>query len=1013
MEKQTCPTCGREFQRLYQHKCPNAAPGASGSARRRDESAVKSDTKQKQPCPSCDREFERLWQHKCPNAASSPSGYTTSHGKSVTRETQEKQPCPTCGREFVRLWQHKCPNAISSPSSDTTCHEKSVSLDTKQKQPCPFCGREFERLWQHKCPALTSSPSDRETNSGNPTGAASDMMEKRKQPCPTCDREFERLWQHKCPNAASPSSDTSSHGKSESRDSSEKQPCPTCGREFVRLWQHKCPNAISSPSDDTTSHDKSRTRETQEKQPCPTCGREFVRLWQHKCPNAASSPSGDTTSHVMSVSRDTQEKHPCPTCGREFVRLWQHKCPNAVSSPSSDTTCHEKSVSLDTKQKQPCPFCGREFERLWQHKCLALTSSPSDCETNSSNLTGAASDTMEKHKQPCPTCDREFERLWQHKCPNAARPSSDTSSHGKSVSRGSSEKQPCPICGREFVRLWQHKCPNAISSPSDDTASHDMSVTRETQEKQPCPTCGREFVRLWQHKCPSAISSPSDDTASHDMSVTRETQEKQPCPTCGREFVRLWQHKCPNAISSPSSETISAADSESSANFSGNERQMFPGNQPVIDTKILEEKAERVIEALQLQVSFKPYSDVVAFFNDEVKVEKKEKGVVASAFNNFRRRIMEQLKESTDCPQWESLNSGSSYDGTKVTRADETDCMFFPHLPSTWLRVTHEGAPPGFCFVEMTSDVPRDDDAPGHFLRKLCSDGNRVSSRKFRETVFPVFGKAVGDERRAKVDPGGKPGAASFPVLLYAIPRTDGVQGLRPVSIDLVPALRLDGFPEEPGSNLRLLDRQDAEAIRMAGFHVVPKECTNEAYASVRHLLWRFSFSQAEKTLTKFADRMVDNAMDQAQAQDQPDGQSSPPSCRKVVLRILKRLLELFKGLENSRTTKSKMLQFREAVDFLKGHGGYSGLKVEKFSTYQIRTLMWTEFYVTSPGNALWGTNCKRRRLIHCLIQLKKMISGRMRVPHFFVPSLDIMAEVPLPEREFLYILFHIAKELF
>ena len=74
---------------------------------------------------------------------------------------------------------------------------------------------------------------------------------------------------------------------------------------------------------------------------------------------------------------------------------------------------------------------------------------------------------------------------------------------------------------------------------------------------------------------------------------------------------------------------------------------------------------------------------------------------------------------------------------------------------------------------------------------------------------------------------------------------------------------------------------------------------------------------------------------------------------------------------------------------------------------------MWTEFYVTCPGNEKWLTARFRSRLMHALIQMKNMLSGKMRVEHFFLPDLDIMDEVPRHEREFLYIMFCISQRLF
>ena len=90
-------------------------------------------------------------------------------------------------------------------------------------------------------------------------------------------------------------------------------------------------------------------------------------------------------------------------------------------------------------------------------------------------------------------------------------------------------------------------------------------------------------------------------------------------------------------------------------------------------------------------------------------------------------------------------------------------------------------------------------------------------------------------------------------------------------------------------------------------------------------------------------------------------------------------------------------------------------IKVKCFPWFlhKVRTLLWTEFYVTCPENEKWLTACFRSRLIHALFEMKKMLSGRMRVEHFFLPDLDIMAEVPRHEREFLYIMFCIAEKLF
>ena len=83
------------------------------------------------------------------------------------------------------------------------------------------------------------------------------------------------------------------------------------------------------------------------------------------------------------------------------------------------------------------------------------------------------------------------------------------------------------------------------------------------------------------------------------------------------------------------------------------------------------------------------------------------------------------------------------------------------------------------------------------------------------------------------VDPDGKPGSPSFPVLLKAIPSADG-KGMRDVSIDLVPAMHLSGLPPRAETNLGKIPRQDADAIRKAGFDVIPKEYHGGGFGQIR-----------------------------------------------------------------------------------------------------------------------------------------------------------------------------------
>lgn len=103
--------------------------------------------------------------------------------------------------------------------------------------------------------------------------------------------------------------------------------------------------------------------------------------------------------------------------------------------------------------------------------------------------------------------------------------------------------------------------------------------------------------------------------------------------------------------------------------------------------------------------------------------------------------------------------------------------------------------------------------------------------------------------------------------------------------------------------------------------------CFPADYRNVRHLLWRLSFSRAEKQLTQFADKRPES----------PDGKLAPVTCRKNVLRLLKRILEIIKGLDNSREKQPnpKLMELQRAANYLRAVGGRRE-KIEKFTTFQV-----------------------------------------------------------------------------
>ena len=103
-------------------------------------------------------------------------------------------------------------------------------------------------------------------------------------------------------------------------------------------------------------------------------------------------------------------------------------------------------------------------------------------------------------------------------------------------------------------------------------------------------------------------------------------------------------------------------------------------------------------------------------------------------------------------------------------------------------------------------------------------------------------------------------------------------------------------------------------------------------YKDVRHLLWRLSFSRAEKHLTKYAGRTPPETSVAGTAANK-----AVPTCKKTVLRTLKRILEILKGFDNSREKKPnpKMVELQKAADKLRNLEE-SPFSIEKFTTFQV-----------------------------------------------------------------------------
>lgn len=84
-------------------------------------------------------------------------------------------------------------------------------------------------------------------------------------------------------------------------------------------------------------------------------------------------------------------------------------------------------------------------------------------------------------------------------------------------------------------------------------------------------------------------------------------------------------------------------------------------------------EADEVMKAAEIEKSPNPTRQGNQFFDDEVKLGGDEKRHAAHEFSRLRNNLLESLDTGSEW-KWEVLNSGSSYDGTKVQK-DNCFCL--------------------------------------------------------------------------------------------------------------------------------------------------------------------------------------------------------------------------------------------------------------------------------------------------------------------------------------------------
>ncbi|XP_046552485.1 cyclic GMP-AMP synthase-like isoform X4 [Haliotis rubra] len=406
-------------------------------------------------------------------------------------------------------------------------------------------------------------------------------------------------------------------------------------------------------------------------------------------------------------------------------------------------------------------------------------------------------------------------------------------------------------------------------------------------------------------------------------------------------------------------------------------------NDNVVDTSEMDALITEMVNKQIIRSSGNPKRDIKNFFEKEVKMEKKDIDVTLGHFRRLKEKVIGLLNSEMNFGTWTSCNAGSHFDGTKVARPNEFDCTIFPVLQTKIVAEFDDTCKAGSCKVKVVGDVHDHEKDLQLFL-----EGSYVNSKRFKAYVFEKLERVLETDRKLK-DARKFSFTQSFAVSYEGIPTEEGMKS---IDIDFLPSLNIKPWP--PKNICRdikkvIPDQTKATAVQRKGFNVTAKHW---CHAKNPDLLWQVSCSYAEKTITKYADKV-----------------SWKPS-----LRTLKRVLEIAKGNSDScaKSNSPELLQIQKAVRYVQKQR--PELRSSLLTTYHIRTLMWWQLYELTLGEHVWGTETMATRFQECLRKFQKMMTGEMVVPHFFLPQIkNILPHKLGKEREFLYVIARATEVIF
>ncbi|XP_065930211.1 cyclic GMP-AMP synthase-like receptor isoform X1 [Magallana gigas] len=352
-----------------------------------------------------------------------------------------------------------------------------------------------------------------------------------------------------------------------------------------------------------------------------------------------------------------------------------------------------------------------------------------------------------------------------------------------------------------------------------------------------------------------------------------------------------------------------------------------------------EEPRERPSSSdLNLSLSFNAqnFEKFVGMIEGSIVRPREDSTLRTDSINKFIDDLLVVMDRISDIPI-KLLRSGSYYDRTKIDYNDEFDFMFYADIR---MEADFTNCPPGYCKIRKGMTVKPD-------LDPFIDRNGYLVPEKYKAHMFDIFEKCRTDSsfrqgrRTQKQDR--KPESPAY-TLLFDL----GISGKPPIDIDLVPAIKIDGWPK-PARKIgpsKWIEKSMAERA-MQCFHVVTKKFP-EAHQDSR-LLWRISFSHAEKELILHAN-MSDNG------------------CRKDVFKILKRIKE---------NMKSK-----------------NPTEMDKFCSYHLKMFI-LRFY---DKHGDFSKERKLDLLKESIKQLAKCVREGT-IENYFIPKDNVLQSVPEKER--------------